>query len=137
MIVDTFETAIPWSGFDQFYEAVREETQAAIRSATGRDVAVSCRLTHLYPDGCAPYFTYMLHGGDLASNLSAWREIKQAANDIVTRHGGTVTHHHAVGRDHRSGYDVQTSPLHRDALRAVKKQLDPKGMLNPGVLIDP
>ena len=137
MIADTFETSIPWSGFDAFYETVRAETQAAIRSATGREVAVSCRLTHLYPDGCAPYFTYILHGGDVAFNLSAWREIKQATNEIVTRHGGTVTHHHAVGRDHRSGFEAQTPELHRDALKAVKKRLDPAGLLNPGVLIDP
>lgn len=65
-----------------------------------------------------------------------WREIKAATNEICVRHGGTVTHHHAVGRDHRSGYERQTPELHREALRAVKARLDPRGTLNPGVLID-
>jgi alkyldihydroxyacetonephosphate synthase len=101
---------------------------------------VSCRFTHVYPDGPAPYFTYAALGsdkGDLASSLAAWREIKLVCNDVVTRLGGTVTHHHAVGRDHRSGYEQETSGVYRDALRAAKASLDPHGVMNPGVLIDP
>ena len=137
MIADTFETAICWDRFDAFYHAVLGDIRAAIRSATGREVVVSCRLTHIYPDGCAPYFSMMFPGGGGPETcLSQWREIKAAANEIVTRHGGTVTHHHAVGRDHRSGFEAQTSDLHRAALRAVKKSFDPAGLLNPGVLID-
>lgn len=139
VIVDTFETSITWDRFDAFYDAIRDETRDAIRRITGRAVEVSCRLTHVYPDGAAPYFTYSALGspaGDLASSLAQWREIKAATNEITVRHGGTVTHHHAVGRDHRSGFDQQTCPLHRHALRAVKKTLDPDALLNPGVLID-
>ena len=101
---------------------------------------LSCRFTHIYPDGPAPYFSFFALGtsdGDLASALAKWREIKAAANDSVTALGGTVTHHHAVGRDHRSGYDVQSPTLFRDALAAAKFSLDPAGILNPGVLIDP
>ena len=138
-VVDTFETSITWDRFDDFYADVLERTRAAVKSATGREVEVSCRLTHVYPDGAAPYFTYTFRGtesGDLGSCLSQWREIKAATNEIVVKCGGTVTHHHAVGRDHRSGYEMQTPELYRSALRAVKRDLDPRGVLNPGVLID-
>ncbi|NJD32395.1 MAG: FAD-binding oxidoreductase [Gammaproteobacteria bacterium] len=139
-ILDTFETAITWDRFESFYRGVLDELGAAIRRATDRPGSVSCRFTHVYPDGPAPYFTYAALGsdrGDLASSLAAWREIKLAANDVVTRLGGTVTHHHAVGRDHRTGYEQESSSLYRAALGAAKASLDPQGILNPGVLIDP
>ncbi|MEM9724186.1 MAG: FAD-binding oxidoreductase [Pseudomonadota bacterium] len=139
LILDTFETAIPWDRFEQFYHDVVAETADVIKRVTGVAADVTCRLTHVYPDGAAPYFTYMAHGsnsGDFASCRAKWREIKAETNAIVVRHGGTVTHHHAVGRDHRSGYEAQTPPLYRDALRAVKQRVDPGAVLNPGVLID-
>ena len=139
-ILDTFETAITWDRFEAFYRGVVGEVAATILRATGRPGSVSCRFTHVYPDGPAPYFTYAALGserGDLASSLAAWREIKLATNDVVTRLGGTVTHHHAVGRDHRTGYERETAPLYRAALAAAKASLDPRGILNPGVLIDP
>jgi len=69
--------------------------------------------------------------------LDRWREIKLAANDAVTSLGGTVTHHHAVGRDHRpSGYDVQAPALFREAYAGARRVLDPRGIMNPGVLVD-
>ena len=114
--------------------------QEVLRRVTGRPASVSCRITHVYPDGPAPYFTYATLGtdkNDLASSLAVWREVKLASIDVVTRLGGTVTHHHAVGRDHRSGYERESSPLYRAALAAAKHSLDPEGILNPGVLIDP
>jgi alkyldihydroxyacetonephosphate synthase len=140
IISDTFETSITWDRFEGFYEAVRERTQAAIREICGHEAAVSCRFTHIYPDGPAPYFSYSALGtasGQLADSLAKWRDIKIATNEIVVSLGGTVTHHHAVGRDHRSGYEVQASPLFRNALAGAKKALDPNAILNPGVLIDP
>ena len=73
----------------------------------------------------------------MASALAAWRETKQAANAAVVDHGGTITHHHAVGRDHRSGYEREVDPLFRQMLAAAKQVADPQGILNPGVLIDP
>jgi alkyldihydroxyacetonephosphate synthase len=139
-ILDTFETAVTWDRFDTLYQGVREEVLAAIQRSTGRPGSISCRFTHVYPDGPAPYFTYAALGtatGDLASSLAAWRDIKLACNEVVTRLGGTVTHHHAVGRDHRSGYERESSPLFRTALAAAKATLDPNSVLNPGVLIDP
>ena len=75
--------------------------------------------------------------GSVASALSAWREFKQAANETVIAHGGTITHHHAVGRDHRSGYEREVDPLFRTMIAAAKHAVDPKGILNPGVLFDP
>ena len=68
--------------------------------------------------------------------IEQWRGIKSAALDAVIDSGGTVTHHHAVGRDHRPWYDRQRPPLFADALKAAKRALDPQGLLNPGVLID-
>ncbi|HVN01711.1 MAG TPA: FAD-binding oxidoreductase [Caulobacteraceae bacterium] len=140
MIGDTFETAITWDRFEALYEGARERTRRAIAEICGHEAQVSCRFTHVYPDGPAPYFSYSAVGtreGRLADSLARWREIKAATNEIVVALGGTVTHHHAVGRDHRSGYEAQSPPLFRAALAAAKGALDPKGVMNPGVLIDP
>jgi alkyldihydroxyacetonephosphate synthase len=136
VINDTFETAITWERFEPFHDTIKAATERAIREATGRDGQVTCRFTHVYPDGPAPYFTFHALGepGKLAAQ---WHTIKSAALDAVLNNGGTVTHHHAVGRDHRPWYDRQRPPLFADALRAAKKALDPQGLLNPGVLIDP
>jgi alkyldihydroxyacetonephosphate synthase len=97
---------------------------------------VSCRFTHVYPDGPAPYFTVLapaVRGGE----VEQWDEIKAAASEAVIEGGGTITHHHAVGRDHRPWYDRQRPAPFAAALRAAKAELDPGGILNPGVLIDP
>jgi alkyldihydroxyacetonephosphate synthase len=140
MISDTFETSITWDRFEELYEGLREQAGSALRRICGHDAAVSCRFTHVYPDGPAPYFSYSALGtpeGKLADSLAKWREIKIATNEIVVELGGTVTHHHAVGRDHRSGYERQSSPLFRNALAHAKQSLDGAGIMNPGVLIDP
>jgi alkyldihydroxyacetonephosphate synthase len=140
VIVDTFETAITWDRFETLYEGVKERLGQTLREVTGAECMLSCRFTHVYPDGPAPYFTFYAMGsqsGDMASMLSRWREIKLAANEAVTSLGGTVTHHHAVGRDHRpGGYDVQAPALFREAFAGARSVLDPQGMMNPGVLID-
>jgi alkyldihydroxyacetonephosphate synthase len=136
VINDTFETAITWDRFEAFHDRIKDATARAIKDATGRPGEVTCRCTHVYPDGPAPYFTFHALGqsGKLGDQ---WRIIKGAALDAVIENGGTVTHHHAVGRDHRPWYDRQRPPLFAEALRAAKKALDPQGLLNPGVLIDP
>ena len=136
VINDTFETSITWDRFEPFHDAIKTATENAIVAATGRKGEVTCRFTHAYPDGPAPYFTF--HAlGDAARLGAQWATIKSAALDAVIASGGTVTHHHAVGREHRPWYDRQRPPLFADALRAAKKALDPQGLLNPGVLIDP
>ena len=135
IIADTFETAITWERFEAFHDTVKAATEAAIREVTGRPGQVTCRFTHVYPDGPAPYFTFHALGrhGDL---LAQWRAIKSAASDALIGAGGTITHHHAVGRDHRTWYDKETPDLFSSALRAAKQALDPQGLLNPGVLLD-
>lgn len=140
VIMDTFETAVTWDRFEAFYQCVKTDVAAAIKRATGNEAMLSCRFTHLYPDGPAPYFSLVVNGssdGSVASALAAWRDIKAAANEAVTAHGGTITHHHAVGRDHRSGYEREADPLFRRMLAAAKREVDPQAVLNPGVLFDP
>ena len=135
IISDTFETAITWDRFEAFHDQVKAATEAGIRAATGRAGEVTCRFTHVYPDGPAPYFSFHALGrhGELQAQ---WRMIKQAASDAVIAGGGTITHHHAVGREHRPWYDAERPPLFAAALAAAKHALDPQGLLNPGVLID-
>jgi alkyldihydroxyacetonephosphate synthase len=90
----------------------------------------------VYPDGAAPYFTILApvrRGGE----LEQWEVVKAAASEAVLAAGGTITHHHAVGRDHRPWYDAQRPEPFAAALRAAKVALDPQGILNPGVLVDP
>ena len=136
IISDTFETAITWERFETFHDQVKAATERAIREATGRPGQVTCRFTHVYPDGPAPYFSFHALGRH-GSLIEQWRTIKTAASDAVIEGGGTITHHHAVGRDHRPWYDRQRPDLFAAALKAAKRALDPQGMLNPGVLLDP
>lgn len=139
VILDTFETAVTWDRFAAFYQGVKADLARAIHAATGQQSELSCRFTHVYPDGPAPYFTIATRAADgsVAGALAAWRDIKQAANAAVVARGGTITHHHAVGRDHRSGYEREVDPLFRQMLAAAKQVADPHAVLNPGVLFDP
>ncbi|TXS52550.1 FAD-binding oxidoreductase [Streptomyces sp. uw30] len=134
-VVDTFETAATWDRIPALIEAVRTEVGAAALKATGHEATINCRLTHVYPDGAAPYFTVAVAGrpGD---EVAVWDDIKAAASDVLHRHRASITHHHAVGRDHRRGYDLQRPAPFALALRATKNALDPHGILNPGVLLD-
>jgi alkyldihydroxyacetonephosphate synthase len=134
IISDTFETAITWDRFEGFYHAIREATATAIRDVTGKPGAVSCRFSHAYPDGPAPYFAFHAEGRKGAM-LEQWQAIKDAASEALMREQGTITHHHAVGRDHQKWYEGQRPALFGDVLAAAKKRLDPKGILNPGVIV--
>jgi alkyldihydroxyacetonephosphate synthase len=135
-IAETFETAVTWDRFPALHGAVKSavrETLAAVGAPGG---FVSCRFTHVYPDGPAPYYTVIAPGRP-GAELEQWAAVKDAASTAIDRAGGTTTHHHAVGRDHRPGYDRERPDLYAAALRAVKATLDPAGVLNPGVLLDP
>ena len=134
IISDTFESAITWDRFESFYHGVREATTQAIREVTGTEGAVSCRFSHAYPDGPAPYFAFHC-AADPNSMLEQWWAMKRAVSDAVINHGGTITHHHAVGRDHQSWYEKQRPGLFGDVLARAKEHLDPRGILNPGVLV--
>ena len=134
VINDTFESAIPWDGFEAFHTAVRKATEEAVREATGREGAVSTRFTHVYPDGPAVYYTFNVKG-DPGRLIEQWRHIKTRVSDALIEAGGTITHHHAVGRDHMPWYRLQRPALFGAALAAAKRALDPAGIMNPGVLL--
>jgi alkyldihydroxyacetonephosphate synthase len=134
VIAETFETACTWDRFDTLHAAVTTAARGAIESVCGTGV-VTCRFTHVYPDGPAPYFG-VFAGGRWGSLDAQWDEIKAAVSEAIIGAGGTITHHHAVGRDHRPWYDRQRPEPFAAALRAAKAALDPSGILNPGVLID-
>ncbi|MEV0385230.1 FAD-binding oxidoreductase [Nonomuraea sp. NPDC050643] len=123
VLAETVETAVTWDRFPALHEAVMAEHKGA-----------TCRLAFAYPDGPAPYYTIVapaVPGGELAQ----WDDLKSRLSETVLRMGGTITHHHAVGRDHRPFYDRQRPDPFALALRAAKAALDPQGLLNPGVLI--
>lgn len=135
MVGGTFETSITWDRWPDFDAFVRERAMKALNEIFGGGT-LNCRFTHVYTDGPAPYYTFAgaYRAGDSAEQA---RQIKAAVSDAVMEAGGTITHHHAVGRQHRPWYDIERPDLFADALRAAKKALDPNGVLNPGVLIDP
>ncbi len=130
VLTDTFETAITWERFDAFHASV----VGAVREAVGEPCRISCRFTHVYPDGPAPYYTVIApaHRGD---EVAQWHALKRAAGDAIVAGGGTITHHHAVGRDHRPWYDAQRPDVFAAALSGAKAAVDPRGLMNPGVLI--
>ncbi len=138
-IAETFETACTWADFPAFDQAVRSRVQSALDEVCGGG-QVGMRFTHVYPDGPAPYYTVLAPGraitpDDPLSLVAQWDEIKAAASQAISDAGGTITHHHAVGRVHRPWYDRQRPDVFAAALRAAKWALDPVGVLNPGVLV--
>ena len=134
ILSETFETAITWERFG----ALRAAVTAAAREEIGANATgarITCRISHVYPDGPAPYFT-VLAPARRGEELEQWAQIKAAATQALIAAGGTITHHHAVGRDHRPWYDRQRPEPFAAALRAAKGAVDPAGLLNPGVLLD-
>ena len=135
VLSETFETAITWDRFETLYERLLEQVGNAVVDACAAG-SLTCRFTHVYPDGPALYFT-VLAPARRGEELEQWRVVKAAAGEAILAGGATITHHHAVGRDHRPWYDRQRPDPFAAALRAAKRELDPSGALNPGVLIDP
>jgi alkyldihydroxyacetonephosphate synthase len=142
VLSETFETAITWDRLEDFHATMMETARRATAEVCGAAAEgpgaprISCRFTHVYPDGAAPYFTVLapaIRGGE----VEQWDEIKAAVSEALLDGGGTITHHHAIGRDHRPWYDRQRPAPFAAALRAAKAELDPAAVLNPGVLIDP
>jgi len=136
VLSETFETAITWERFPRFHERVTAAAEEALREACAGTGQVSCRFTHVYPDGPAVYFT-VLAAARRGEEVEQWAAIKRAVSDVVIAEGGTITHHHAVGRDHRPWYEQQRPAPFAAALRGAKAAVDPRGVMNPGVLIDP
>ncbi|MFG2196463.1 FAD-binding oxidoreductase [Streptomyces sp. NPDC048639] len=133
ILVETFETAVTWNRFDELDEAVLQAARRAAEAACGTSV-VNRRLTHVYPDGAAVYYT-VLAPARRGSETAQWDAVKAAVSEAILGAGGTITHHHAVGRDHRPWYDRQRPDPFAAALDAVKGELDPHRILNPGVLL--
>ena len=134
VLCETFETAVTWDRFEELHSSVRQALESQFARG-GVPALATCRATHVYPDGAAPYFTVLaraLPGAEMAQ----WKEMKEVASDAVMAAGGTITHHHAVGRDHRRWYDEERPGLFAQAIEAAKSALDPAWICNPGVLVD-
>jgi alkyldihydroxyacetonephosphate synthase len=133
VLVDTFETAVTWDQFPALHEAIEERVMGAMEDECGAGF-LSCRFTHAYEDGPAPYYT-LLAPAEVGRELEQWRVIKEAASDTLMEYGATITHHHAVGRVHRDHYHEEAPDAYLDALRSMKRTLDPEGVMNPGALL--
>jgi FAD/FMN-containing dehydrogenases len=129
---ETLETAAFWSRLPELYTAVRAALTETL-TAAGTPPLVMCHISHVYENGASLYFTVVSAQGEDA--VAHWAPAKQAANEAVLNAGGTISHHHGVGTDHRDGYLREAGPLGIEALRAVKRRLDPDALLNPGILL--
>src|SRR6478735_8010712 len=129
VLVETLETATFWSNVEKLYTGVR----SALEAALGQPSLVLCHISHVYETGCSLYFT--VAAKEATDPLPQWLAAKAAASDAMIAAGATITHHHAVGTDHKPWLAQEIGPLGVSVLRAVKADLDPTGILNPGVLI--
>jgi len=131
-LCETLETATNWSNVAALKTAVTEALTATL-AESGTQALVLCHISHVYPTGASLYFTVVAaQRGDAAQQ---WRKAKTAASEAMVRNGATITHHHAVGADHRPWMTEEVGDLGVAVLRAVKATLDPAGILNPGKLI--
>jgi alkyldihydroxyacetonephosphate synthase len=131
-LVETLETATSWSHLARLKQAVTETIQAKF-GEYGSVSLVLCHVSHVYDTGASLYFTVV--GAQRGDAIAQWRDIKAAVNDVLLANGGTITHHHAVGADHRHWMTSEVGPVGVRVLRAVKAALDPAGILNPGKLL--
>jgi len=133
---DTVESCVTWDRYLDFQDHVKRRTLETIQEVTGRPGTCTVRFTHLYPDGPAPYFTW--HAlGDKERLVEQFWAIKAASSQAMIDAGGTITHHHALGRDHRPWYDQERPAYFAEGIKAIKSRLDPHAVLNPGILVDP
>ena len=131
MVADTFETSIPYGKIPDFYHQVRDAAIKAVTAVCGAG-RIGCRVTHAYPDGVCLYYSFYGPGrhGSLASQ---WSDIRERVNDALIAAGGTISHHHAMGRDHKKWAAREFPAIHRRAIRKLKNELDPKKQMNPGL----
>jgi alkyldihydroxyacetonephosphate synthase len=132
-LVETLETAHTWSRLDELYRGVRAAIADSL-DAQGTPGLVMCHLSHAYRDGASLYFSFLARRRP-GAEIEQWRAVKAAASEAILVAGGTITHHHAVGRDHAPYMSAEVGELGVDVLRAVKERLDPTGIMNPGKLI--
>jgi len=131
VLAETLETATTWSRLSRLKAAVTEALGAALPAP----VLVLCHISHTYPAGASLYFTVACATG--TDPIARWGHAKRAACAAIVAAGGTITHHHAVGLDHRDWMSAEIGDLGVEILRAVKQVLDPTGILNPGKLLPP
>jgi alkyldihydroxyacetonephosphate synthase len=133
VMVETLETATTWSNFDRLYAAVGGALRDSL-SGRGTPPLVMCHVSHLYRSGASLYFTFLARQ-QTDDPLEQWRAAKKAACDAIVASGGTITHHHAVGRDHAPWMPAEIGGLGIEVLRSAKRTLDPAGIMNPGKLL--
>ncbi|RBY93845.1 FAD-binding oxidoreductase [Blastococcus sp. TBT05-19] len=133
LLVETLETAATWSALPTVYDATRRALRESLTRG-GHQPLVMSHVSHGYPTGASLYLTVIADRDD-ALPIQQWLTAKRAATDALLAAGGTLTHHHAVGADHRPWLEREIGPLGVKVLRAVKAELDPKGICNPGVLL--
>ena len=133
ILAETLETAGPWSGLMRLYSGVRAAIAGALE-ARGTPARVMCHISHLYPDGASLYFTFLARQEE-GAELDQWQSVKAAACDAIVAAGGTITHHHAIGRDHLPWMTAEAGPVGVEMIRALKERVDPAGILNPGKLV--
>lgn len=131
-LAETLETATSWSNVATLKAAVTEALTTALADS-GTPALVMCHISHVYPTGASLYFTVV--AAQRGDPIAQWRTAKAAAADAIVAAGGTITHHHAVGADHRRWLPAEVGDLGVEVLRAVKAVFDPAGILNPGKLI--
>ena len=132
ILVETLETATSWTKLGDLHHAVGEALRSAL-AGRGTPPLVMCHVSHLYPSGASLYFTFLARQEEDA--LAQWRAAKEAASDTIVAAGATITHHHAIGRDHRRWMQAEVGELGVEVLRAAKERLDPAGIMNPGKLL--
>nr|WP_206687605.1 FAD-binding oxidoreductase [Microbacterium yannicii] len=134
VLAETLETATTWANLPALKRAVTTALTESL-AATGTKPIVLCHISHVYPAGASLYFTVVAALTD--DPQTQWRRAKDAASHAITDAHGTITHHHAVGRDHRPYLEAEIGTLGVEVLRAVKAVLDPTGIMNPGALVVP
>jgi len=133
-MVETLETSHTWSRLGELHEKVAAAIHGALAEQDTPGL-VFCHLSHAYADGASLYFTFIARSRR-GEELEQWRRVKRAASEAIVACGGTITHHHAIGRDHAPYMEAEVGGTGIDVLRAVKAQLDPTGIMNPGKLLD-
>ncbi len=132
-LVETLETSHTWARLGELHTAVGTAIRDTL-AAQGTPGIVMCHLSHAYADGASLYFTFIARARR-GEEVEQWRAVKRAACEAIVATGGTITHHHAVGRDHAPYMEAEVGETGLEVLRAVKERLDPAGIMNPGKLI--
>jgi len=133
VMAETLETATTWSRLAELRGAVQDALRTSLEMR-GTPPLVTCHISHVYPSGASLYFTFLARQEE-GAELDQWSAAKSAASEAIVARGGTITHHHAVGRDHLPWMCDEVGELGVEVLRAVKEQLDPSGIMNPGKLV--